>query len=594
MKLTFRSKIVVINLALVLFTMLFLSFIVIQGLIHYNIESAQKRLSQYSNEAVLYIQQEIIGEKPSPEKYEATLLNKSLSIAETLSNISYTRLLLYDAKGKLITDSANVEVANDLEIDREISIALKLPKGKSVLVYKKIEDLSRIYSATPIYIDDVQIGVIAFIYSLESLDIIISQVITLFIVSSLISMIILFILSNYLVKSILKPIRLLVDSTKKVSLGHSAELIEYGVNDEIGELTSNFNQMILNISNEVTKIEEEKHKLSAIISSIHDGIIAVSLENSILLVNEKAKEILNLKDSVITPTSLNAVPFITELIQEVTTEKNEIIKEIDFSKKHLLLFATLIINNERSLGILVVIRDITKLYVLEKQQKQFVSNVSHELRTPLTTIIGYTDLLQRRGTDNVELLNKSIDTINREGKRLLRLVEDLLSMSKYDQLDFNLVFTSVNINTLLEDVISQMKIKSQKYDVDINYNVLELPSVRGDYDRLKQVFINIIDNSIKYSNHDDIINVVATHYENYVEVSIRDYGPGIPEKDLARIFDAFYRVDENRSREFGGTGLGLSIVKSIVGRHHGQVHVESKDNEGTMVVVKLLKENSFT
>jgi len=594
MKLTFRSKFVIINLALVLFTMIFLAVIVIQGLIHYNIESAQKRLSQDSNQAVLYIQQEIKGEaESSPEKYEELLLNKSLSIAETLSNINYTRLLIYDAEGNFITDSANVEVATDIEIDSEIATALKLPKGKSVSVFKKVEDLSRIYSATPIYIDDVEIGVIAFIYSLESMDIIISQIITLFIVSSLISMIILFILSNYLAKSTLKPIRLLVDSTKKISQGYYAELIEYGVNDEIGELTSNFNRMILNISDEVTKIEEEKQKLSAIISSIDDGIFAVSLENSILMVNEKAKEMLNLKGAI-TTSSLNTVPFINQLVQDVATGKNDMIKEIDFSNKHLLLFASLIINNENSLGILVVIRDNTKLYGLEKQQKKFISNVSHELRTPLTTIIGYTDLLQRRGTDNLELLNKSIDTINREGKRLLRLVEDLLSMSKYDQLDFNLIFTGVDINTLLEDVISQMKIKSQKYDVDINYNVLELPTVRGDYDRLKQVFINIIDNSIKYSDHGDIINVVATHYENYVEVSIRDFGPGIPEKDLVRIFDAFYRVDENRSREFGGTGLGLSIVKSIVDRHHGQVHMESKDNEGTMVVVKLLKENNFT
>lgn len=591
MKLSFRSKFVIINLTLVLFTMLFLAIIVIQGLISYNIESAQKRLTQYSNEAVLYIQQEIKGEKSSPDKYGTTLVNKSISMAENLSNMNYTRLLLYDVKGKLITDSANVEVAKEVEINREISIALKLEKGKSVSVYKRVEDLSRIYSATPIYIDEVMIGAIAFIYSLESMDAIISQVITLFIVSSLISMFLLIILSNYMAKSILKPIRLLVESTKNVSHGYYAELIHYDVKDEVGELTSNFNKMIIDISDKITKVEEEKQKLSAIISSIDDGIFAISLENNILMANEKAKDFLNLKDHVINTLALDTVPFIQEIFDEVLDGKNEILREINFLDQHLLLFATLIMNNENCLGVLIVIRDTTKLYELEKQQKKFISNVSHELRTPLTTIIGYTDLLQRRGTDNVELLNKSIDTINREGKRLLRLVEDLLSISKYEQADFNMVFNSVNIKTLLEDVISQMKIKSHKYNVDIDYNKLELPSVKGDYDRLKQVFINILDNAIKYSNSGDIINVIATYYEGFVEVSIRDYGPGIPEKDLARIFDAFYRVAEDRSREFGGTGLGLSIVKSIVERHHGQVHMESKENEGTMVVVRLLIEN---
>ena len=137
-----------------------------------------------------------------------------------------------------------------------------------------------------------------------------------------------------------------------------------------------------------------------------------------------------------------------------------------------------------------------------------------------------------------------------------------------------------------------MKIKSQKYNVDIDYNRLELPTVRGDYDRLKQVFINVLDNAIKYSNPGDIINVVAINYDDYVEVSIRDYGPGIPEENLNRIFDAFYRVEEDRSRQIGGTGLGLSIVKSIVKSHNGQVSIESKAGEGTMVVVKLLQEKN--
>ena len=126
--------------------------------------------------------------------------------------------------------------------------------------------------------------------------------------------------------------------------------------------------------------------------------------------------------------------------------------------------------------------------------------------------------------------------------------------------------------------------------MDIDYKRLELPTIRGDYDRLKQVFINILDNAIKYSNPGDIINVVAINYDDYVEISIRDHGPGIPEENLSRIFDAFYRVEEDRSRQIGGTGLGLSIVKSIVGSHNGHVRIESKTGEGTMVAVKLLLE----
>ena len=132
-----------------------------------------------------------------------------------------------------------------------------------------------------------------------------------------------------------------------------------------------------------------------------------------------------------------------------------------------------------------------------------------------------------------------------------------------------------------------MKIKSSKFNIDIFYNSISLPIIKGDYDRLKQVFINILDNSIKYSNSDEVIKVMASYYENYIEVTIRDYGPGMSQDQLEFLFDPFYRVDDNRSREFGGTGLGLSIVKRIIERHFGKVTIESKVNEGTMIVIRL-------
>ena len=590
MKLAFRSKFIFANVTLVLLTMLVLATVVIQGLIHYNFDSVQRNLTERATEAVLYIQQEIKAESPSFEQYDNVLKRKSLSIAENLSSVNYTRVLLHDAKGNFITDSANVETSIAEDVNKEIERSLTLSSGKSLSVYKRVDDISRIFLSTPIYIDNTVIGVITFIYSLELMDTIIDHIIRLFIVTCIISLILSYILSRSITHSLLKPIRLLVESTKKISQGNYTEIIQYEVNDEVGELTHNFNQMIFDISDKITKINDEKQKLASIISSIDDGIFAVGLKDNILMVNNKAKDILDLGDKPVTAEVFNQIPFIKQMVKEVLDGKSEYIQELDYEDKHLYSYSTLIMNNDKSIGVLVVIRDITKMYALESEQKNFISNVSHELRTPLTTIIGYTDLLNRRGTDNPELLSKSLNTINSEGQRLLRLVNDLLSLSKYERADFKLILTSVDINTLLEDVINQMKIKSLKYNVDIDYKRLELPTIRGDYDRLKQVFINILDNAIKYSNPGDIINVVAINYDDYVEISIRDHGPGIPEENLSRIFDAFYRVEEDRSRQIGGTGLGLSIVKSIVESHNGQVRIESKTGEGTMVVVKLLLE----
>lgn len=589
MRITFRSKFLLMNLFIIVITMLLLTIIVVQGLMYYNINSVQKRLLQYCDDAVLYIQQELITTQPSGN-YNSTLITKSLAIAENLARVNQTRVLLYDIEGEMITDSANVEIANDLDLSDEVSTALKLEKGKSVSTYKRTEELSRIYSATPMFVENELIGVVAFVYSLEFMDTIVHQVVILFIGSAIIGILILIVVSTFMTKSLFKPIHQLVESTQKISQGNYTELIKYNIDDEIGELTRNFNKMSLNIEDKISQIEEEKQKLSSIISSINDGVFAVNFNKRILILNDKAKHLLKINEDITSISSLQNLVFIQDIFDEILINKTEITKNIDYLDKHLLIYSNIIMYDNNMIGVLLVIRDVTKLLELDKQQRQFISSVSHELRTPLTTIIGYTDLLQRRGVENLDLLDKSLNTINKEGKRLLRLVDDLLNLSKYQNTDFQMIFSHVDINSLIEDVVSQMKLKGQKYNIDIVYNSLVLPIIKGDYDRLKQVFINILDNSIKYSNNNEIIKIVATEDEKYVIISIRDYGQGIPENTLNRIFEPFYRVDENRSRDLGGTGLGMSIVKKIVERHNGQIYIESIQDEGTMVVLKLMKE----
>ncbi|HEY5557207.1 HAMP domain-containing sensor histidine kinase, partial [Acetobacterium sp.] len=204
-------------------------------------------------------------------------------------------------------------------------------------------------------------------------------------------------------------------------------------------------------------------------------------------------------------------------------------------------------------------------------------------------IIGYTDMLTRRKVDDPEIVNRSLNTINREGHRLLRLVDDLLTVNKFDKAEFDFKKTNLNLVLLLSDVVEQMQIKASQSEVDINYRSDELPEVLGDYDRLQQVFINIIHNAIKYSNSGDIIDVISTLEDDHIVVSIRDYGPGISEIEQKRIFNAFYRVEEDRSRgpEEGGSGLGLYIVKQVIEKHEGKIEIVSQVGEGTNIIVTL-------
>ncbi len=239
---------------------------------------------------------------------------------------------------------------------------------------------------------------------------------------------------------------------------------------------------------------------------------------------------------------------------------------------------------------MIVIRNITATKQFRKEQQKFISSVSHELRTPLTTIIGYTDMLTRRQVVDHAILERSLLTINREGHRLLRLVDDLLNVNQFDRAEFDVKKTNVDLHSLLVDVVEQMEIKSHQNDIDIVYKSDEhLPEIFGDYDRLQQLFINVLHNAIKYSDTRDIIDVVSTLNDDNIVVSIRDYGVGISDIEQQKIFSAFYRVEEDRARSIGegGAGLGLYLVKQIVDKHNGSIAIESFVGEGTNIIVTL-------
>ncbi len=586
MKLTFRTKFILANMVVVFLTMIFLAIFVIQGLMYYSFNTTQNQLVSMGEDSQFYISQEIRALE-SPGGNIAAYLSNALALSEDLSRINNTRVLLFDIEGNLLADSANVDSREDIDYLEEIEIALELDSGKSVSVYKRVDGSSSIYYATPLFIDNEKVGAFSFIQSMSFIDNIVQQIILLFMGASFVGFIVVLIVSNVLSNSIFRPIKELVNSAKKLSAGNFDELLHYDADDEIGNLTTNFNKMSLHIKEKITQIENEKQKLSSIISSIEDGVIALDLDNKAFIINDTARKILNLYSEKANLDMLLEKEEFGDIIDFVAREQRDFSKEISYNNKNLHIYSNLIKGPENVIGILLVIRDITKIVELENQQRLFISSVSHELRTPLTTIIGYSDLLQRRATENPALLQKSLQTINEEGKRLLRLVSDLLDLSKYENTHFKMVFSAVDLNALLTDVIGQMKIKSGKFNIDIFYNNTELPPIKGDHDRLKQVMINILDNAIKYSNSGDIIKVLATSDEDHVDISVRDFGPGISPDIKDRIFDPFYRVDEDRSREQGGSGLGLAIVKDIVERHGGSVYVESQPGEGTMILIRL-------
>jgi len=221
--------------------------------------------------------------------------------------------------------------------------------------------------------------------------------------------------------------------------------------------------------------------------------------------------------------------------------------------------------------------------------RDFVANVSHELKTPLTSIKGFTETLLEGALDDKENSRDFLKIIQDHAERLNSLVNDLLSLSYLESKEIILDKSDLNLSQQLEEVVSGFRAQLKKRDIDIKNELPADLTVKADPDRIRQVFTNLIDNAIKFNAEKGSIRVFSQELEGEIKITVEDSGMGIPEKDIPRIFERFYRVDKARSRSLGGTGLGLSIVKHIVELHGGRAGLESSEGLGSKFWFTLLK-----
>ena len=240
---------------------------------------------------------------------------------------------------------------------------------------------------------------------------------------------------------------------------------------------------------------------------------------------------------------------------------------------------------------LFVFHDITQLKTYETMRADFVANLTHEIRTPLSALYGYAETLEH-GVEDPETAKRFLRIIERQAKRLARLVDDLLSLSNLERGLTPLKLEEIAPRSILEDAAELMREQAERGGINLEIDSPgELPSIRADRDKMHQVFLNLIDNAIKYTPRGGRVTLLArpaTHPSvPTIEMIVADTGEGIPASDIPRLTERFYRVDRARSRELGGTGLGLAIVKHIVQLHQGMLSIESRVGEGTTVTISL-------
>lgn len=584
MQMTYRGRMIVYNIALFIATFIIVIFCVIQGVTYYYINEAKDKLGVMSQDAVLYIGQELKA-SPSEEPDEIRYIDNSLAFSKSISQLEGSRVILFDAVGSAIADS--VSVPDDQFLNDEIDLARQ--KSSPVMTLKNIDNTSILYYVSPIQIDNNFLGYIGFIYSLDNMDSFLSLCTFLFVIGGIMGLTILIVVTLSFSKHFVQPIKDLTRISSEINKGNYNVMVHYSRDDEIGDLTQVFNKMSQNVNNVILQLESERKRLASVLASLDDGLLAIDKKGNIITSNSYIKTYFNISNPK-TIYDFQYQSFLRDMFDDLKNGKDHISEEIDCNGRNLLIIGSPIREAGYEENYMIIIRNVTATKQFQNEQKKFISSVSHELRTPLTTIIGYTDMLTRRQVVDPEILNRSLSTINREGHRLLRLVDDLLNVNQFDKIEFDVKKANLDLHALLMDVVDQMQIKSSQNDIEINYKSDEnLPEILGDYDRLQQLFINVLHNGIKYSDKGDIIDVVSTREDGNIVVSIRDYGIGISDVEKDRIFNAFYRVDEDRARSEGegGAGLGLYLVKQIVEKHNGTIRVDSQVGEGTNVIVTL-------
>ncbi|MGD6870591.1 cell wall metabolism sensor histidine kinase WalK [Sutcliffiella horikoshii] len=438
------------------------------------------------------------------------------------------------------------------------------------------------------------IGAIYLEASMEKVYAQMRQINSIFATGTTIALAVTAVLGVLLAQTITRPMSDMRKQALEMARGNFSRKVNIYGNDEIGQLALSFNNLTKKLQEAQATTEGERRKLSSVLSHMTDGVLATDRKGRIILINEPALGMLNVSRETVLNKPIVEVLGIEEThsFDQLVSEQESLILDFSTEKEPYILRASnSIIQKETGFinGLITVLHDITEQEKIDLERREFVANVSHELRTPLTTMRSYLEALADGAWQDDEIAPRFLDVTQTETERMIRLVNDLLQLSKMDSRDYNFYKNSVDFVEFFNKIIERFEMsKSQKVDF-----VRSMPNqeifVSIDADKITQVLDNIISNAMKYSPEGGTITFTVDIEEaaNQILVSISDQGVGIPKSDLNKIFERFYRVDKARTRMLGGTGLGLAIAKEMIQAHDGDIWASSVEGKGTTIYFTL-------
>ena len=585
-----HTKLVIVYVLLIIIGMQIIGLYFTNSLEKELTNNFMKNIKQYATQLEVNIER-IYKDNPSNAQKEVQSLLNEYANRQEIEEIRFIdKDQIIMATAKLSSHSLINQKVNDNSVQKAISLG----EANS---HNVLKDYGNGKERIWIYNLPVKNGndVIGNIYIESNINDVYNQlnnINQIFIIGTAISLFITVILGFFIARTITRPITDMRNQTVEMSKGNYTQRVKIYGNDEIGELALAFNNLSKRVQEAQANTESEKRRLDSVITHMSDGIIATDRRGRIRIVNDMAIKMLGMaKEDLIGYYMLNVLKIEGDFSLEEIQENNDSIL-IDMNEEEGIIarvnFNTIVQDTGFVNGYIAVLHDVTEQQQVERERREFVANVSHELRTPLTSMNSYIEALEEGAWKDENLAPSFLSVTREETVRMIRLVNDLLQLSKMDNETEQITKEIVDFNMFINKIINRHEMAAK----DTTF-VREIPNetifTEIDPDKMTQVFDNVITNAMKYSRGDKRVefHVKQNALYNRMTIRIKDNGIGIPINKVDKIFDRFYRVDKARTRKMGGTGLGLAISKEIVEAHNGRIWANSVEGQGTSIFITL-------
>ncbi|UHA75395.1 cell wall metabolism sensor histidine kinase WalK [Paenibacillus sp. 481] len=600
---TIQAKLIIIYVLLILIAMQLIGVYFVSAMKHSLTSNFTEDLRSSAKLLSIYVE-------PYLKEDDAADQGKSmenLNMVVRNFNINGVEIQVLDATGRVLTTSMQTQ-ADYLGKKNTETVVIRALQGirdnEEVIIDE--DNVRKQILANPVYADGKVVGALYIVASMKDLYETIEGVNQIFVSGMAIALGLTAVLGIILAHTITQPIKQITRQATKVAEGHFDGQVPVMGTDEIGQLSEAFNYMTRQLQEALNANEEEKEKLASILTNMSDGVVATNEQGKVILVNRRACGMLGVKPSDAEGKDMATLLHIaaeqvealvsgqrSSLLLPLMSQEDEVALSSGNNQSETILRVTFTPIHRRGEGVtgsIVVLQDVTEQEKLEQSRREFVANVSHELRTPLTTIKSYVEALDDGALEEQQLAERFVGVIGNETERMIRLVTDLLHLSRFDSKQAKLRKLPTDIQEMLEDVADRFSLKFKDKRIQVGIEVdMRAGMAIIDRDQIDQVLDNLVSNAVKYTPEGGsiVLRGVPAESKGLIAVSVEDNGVGIPPKDLERIFERFYRVDKARSRNMGGTGLGLSIAREMVRAHGGDIGMESTCNVGTKVTFTL-------